>query len=185
MLLFDHLVSKRYQKVPSCINLGVWSKWFCHPLRPLCTDFFHIFCIFDFFSPFWPLCSGARQSEKRWTDVSNFFVSYFWMHNVQSFYKNIHLPIFEICVFRGYLRHHLSYKRADICKNAVSPEKSKLLEIIRHFEQFKNFLFMDLRFRDWTYIQTRFLLKNYHATSSSQTRCVCRNFVNLIFISCH
>ena len=37
MLLFDHFMSKRYQKVPSCINLRVWTKGFCHPLQPLCT----------------------------------------------------------------------------------------------------------------------------------------------------
>ena len=30
-------------------------------------------------------------------------------------------------------------KSGDICKNAVLPEKSKLLEKIRHFEMFKNF----------------------------------------------
>ena len=28
---------KRYKKLPSCINLRVWPKGFCHPLRPLCT----------------------------------------------------------------------------------------------------------------------------------------------------
>ena len=33
---------------------------------------------------------------------------------------------------------------------------------------------MDLRFRNWTYIQTSFRLKNHHATTSSQARCVCR-----------
>ena len=32
--------------------------------------------------------------------------------------------------------------------------------------------FMDLRFRNWTYIQTSFQLKNRHATSSSHARCV-------------
>ena len=32
-----------------------------------------------------------------------------------------------------------SQKSADIFKNAVFPEKSKLLEKIRHFEKFKNF----------------------------------------------
>ena len=30
-------------------------------------------------------------------------------------------------------------KSADVCKNAVLPEKSKLLEKIRHFEKFKDF----------------------------------------------
>ena len=55
--------------------------------------------------------------------------------------KNIHLPVFEICVFRGYLRNHLNpvTNSADICKNAVLAEKSKLLEKIRRFEKFKNF----------------------------------------------
>ena len=37
MLLFYHYISKRYQKVKSCINLRVRPKGFCHPLRPLCT----------------------------------------------------------------------------------------------------------------------------------------------------
>ena len=37
MLLFDHYISKTYQKVPSCINVRVWPKGFCQPLRPLCT----------------------------------------------------------------------------------------------------------------------------------------------------
>ena len=36
ILLFDHCIFKRYQKVPSWINLRVWPKGFCHPLRPLC-----------------------------------------------------------------------------------------------------------------------------------------------------
>ena len=35
MLFFDHCIFKRYQKVPSCINLRV--QRFCHPLQPLCT----------------------------------------------------------------------------------------------------------------------------------------------------
>ena len=47
------------------------------------------------------------------------------------------------------------------------------------------FFFMDLRFRNWTYIQTIFQFKNHHGTSSCQARCVCCIFVNLIFISCH
>ena len=34
---------------------------------------------------------------------------------------------------------NLVTKSADICKNAVLPEKSKLLEKIRYFEKFKNF----------------------------------------------
>ena len=75
-------------------------------------------------------------------------------------------------------------KSTDICKNAVVSEKIKLLEKIRHLETF----FMDLRHldhgsRNWTYIQTRFRLKNHHATSLSQARCVCRIFVNQISIS--
>ena len=41
-------------------------------------------------------------------------------------------------------------------KNAVLPEKSKLLKKIRQFEQIKNFFFMDLRVRHWTYIQNKF-----------------------------
>ena len=43
---------------------------------------------------------------------------------------------------------------------------------------------MDLRFRNWTYIQTSFWLKNRHTTSSSQARFFCRILVNLISISC-
>ena len=37
MLLCDHLISKRYQKVQSCINLRICRKGFCHPLQPLCS----------------------------------------------------------------------------------------------------------------------------------------------------
>ena len=75
-------------------------------------------------------------------------------------------------------------KSADICKNAVLPEKSKLYEKTAILKKSKTF-FMDLMFRNWTYIQTSLLLKNHHATSSSQARCVCRIFVNQISISCH
>ena len=39
VLLFDHFISKRYQKVPSWINLRVWHNGFCHLLWPLCTVF--------------------------------------------------------------------------------------------------------------------------------------------------
>ena len=117
--------------------------------------------------------------------------------------KKTHLADFETCVFRVYLRNGLSYKKvnyiylhprlktfqitksADIFKNAFLPEESNLLEKIRHFEKFKKNFFMDLRFRDSNYIQTSFRIKNHHATSSSHARCVCRIFVNLIFISCH
>ena len=53
------------------------------------------------------------------------------------------------------------------------------------FWKIQNLFFMDLRFRNWSYIQTSFQLKNHHATSSSQARCFCRIFVNLIFINCH
>ena len=67
--------------------------------------------------------------------------------------KNTHLADFETSVFRGYLRNHLSYKKviyiylhpcrksfqmkkdlkpvtksADICKDAVLPEKNKLFK---------------------------------------------------------
>ena len=72
--------------------------------------------------------------------------------------KNTHLADFETCAFRGYFWNHLSYKKvlfaslskelsdkiknfwnpvtksANIFKNAVLPDKSKLLEKIRHFE---------------------------------------------------
>ena len=37
MLIFDHIISKRYQKVQCCIILKVWPNGFCHPLRPLCN----------------------------------------------------------------------------------------------------------------------------------------------------
>ena len=40
-------------------------------------------------------------------------------------------------------------------------------------------------FRNRTYKQKSFRLKNPHATSSSQARCLCRILVNLVFISCH
>ena len=48
MLIFDHFISKRYQKVQFCINLRVWPNGFCHPLRPLCTGRLRddkIFCL--------------------------------------------------------------------------------------------------------------------------------------------
>ena len=94
----------------------------------------------------WKKNSDFYSSSKKTITVSN---------------KNTHLPAFEVCVFRVNLRNHLSYKKvihiylytylkgfqmkkkisnpvtksADICKNAVLPEKSKLLEKIRHFEK--------------------------------------------------
>ena len=45
--------------------------------------------------------------------------------------------------------------------------------------------FMDVRFRNRTCIKTNFRLKNHHAISLSQARCLCGIFVNMIFISCH
>ena len=39
MLLFDHYVSKIYQKVPNWFNIRVWPKGFCHPFRSLWNDF--------------------------------------------------------------------------------------------------------------------------------------------------
>ena len=62
------------------------------------------------------------------------------------------------------------------------------LEIFRKilpFCKIEKIFFMDLRFRNWTHIQTSFRLKNHHAISSSQARCVWHIFVNLMFISCH
>ena len=75
-------------------------------------------------------------------------------------------------------------KSTDICKSAVLPEKVSYWKKSRILKNSKTF-FMDLRYRNWTYIQTIFLLKNRHATSSSQARCVCPIFVNLMFNSCH
>ena len=64
--------------------------------------------------------------------------------------KKTHLAVFKICAFRVYLRNYFSYekviyiylhpcvtKSADVCKNAVLPEKSKVFEKIRHFEKLK------------------------------------------------
>ena len=45
---------------------------------------------------------------------------------------------------------------------------------------YSKLFFMDLRFRNWTYKQTSFWLKNRHATSSNKARCNCHIFVNLI-----
>ena len=76
--------------------------------------------------------------------------------------KKTYLADFETWVFRVYLRNRLSYKKviyiyshpclksfkifsnlvtksAVIFKNALLPNKSKLLKKIRHFEKFKNF----------------------------------------------
>ena len=57
---------------------------------------------------------------------------------------------------------NLVTKSVDICKNAASRKKV-------------------LKFGNWTCIQTEFWLKNHHATSSNQARCVFRIFVNQIF----
>ena len=49
----------------------------------------------------------------------------------------------NILVWRAFgcknIFSNLVTKSADICKNAVLPEKSKLLEKIQHLEKFKNF----------------------------------------------
>ena len=63
---------------------------------------------------------------------------------------------------------NLVTKPADICKNAVLPEKK-----VRYWKKYailKNWKkkFMDIRLRNWTYIKTIFLLKNHHTTFSSQ-----------------
>ena len=105
--------------------------------------------------------------------------------------------------FRIYLQNHLSYKKVIyiylhpcvktflirsqnllifakmlFCQKKVSYwKKSAILKKSKTF-------FHGLRFRHWNYIQTSFRLKKYHATSSSQAKCVCCIFVNQIFISC-
>ena len=73
---------------------------------------------------------------------------------------------------------------ADFAENTDFSKKKSAVEKNPPFWNIRIFFFMDLRFRNWTYIQTRFWLKNCHATSSSQARFVCCIFVNLISISC-
>ena len=85
----------------------------------------------------------------------------------------------EIRIFQTRSQNQLIF-----AKTPFYQKKSKLLRIIRHFEKLKNFFFMHLRVRSWTYIQTSFRLKNHHATSSNQARCFCRIFVNQISNSC-
>ena len=59
----------------------------------------------------WPIWNldpkGAKRSVKIW--VTNFYES-FCKYTVSN--KNTHLANFETCVFRGYLRNHLSYKKS-------------------------------------------------------------------------
>ena len=52
----------------------------------------------------WPCQRKVDKSENR-----QFLVYGKVLHTVSN--KNIHLPVFEICVFRGYLRNHLSSKK--------------------------------------------------------------------------
>ena len=66
----------------------------------------------------------------------------------------------------------------DISKNFNFQIKSKLMGKIRHFGENCIFFHMYIKSRNIIYIQTRFQLKNYHATSSNQTRCVCRILMN-------
>ena len=70
-------------------------------------------------------------------------------------------------------------KSADICKNAFLPEKSKLLEKNPMFWKIRKLFFIDLTFRNWTFIQTSFRLKNHHATPSSQPYFCKLNFYQL------
>ena len=83
----------------------------------------------------------------------------------QEFFKSGHINSWSLQK-RCFARKKVSYwKKSAILQNSKTS-------------------FMDLRFRNWTYIQTSFWLKNRHATSSSQARCVFRIFVNQISISC-
>ena len=109
------------------------------------------------------LSARLQKIYKIQKKIPGFGTHIFWQGTVS--YKNTHLAVIETCVFRVYLRNHLTYKKlifiysypclksfqmkkefsnpvtksADIFKNAVLLEKSKLLEKIRHFEKFKNF----------------------------------------------
>ena len=60
-------------------------------------------------------------------------------------------------------------KSADIGENVNLPIKSQLLGKIRHFEIFKNLSSMDIQSRNRVYIQTRFQLKNHHATKINKS----------------
>ena len=102
------------------------------------------------------ICLFAGKAFSKWVLSS-------LIHRTTVSNKNTHLANFETCVFRGYLRNRLSYKNvlyiylhpclksfqmknnfwnpvsksADIFKNAVFPEQSKLLEKIHQFEKIK------------------------------------------------
>ena len=71
-------------------------------------------------------------------------------------------------------------KQLIFAKTHIFRKKSQQSEKNRHFENSRNFFHRKNRI----YIQTRFQLKNHHATSSNQTRCVCHILMNQIYISC-
>ena len=75
--------------------------------------------------------------------------------------------------------NQLIFSKTLFCQKKVSYWKKSAI-----LKNLKKLFSMDLRFRNWTYIQTSFRLKKHYATSSSQDRCVCRIFVNKISISC-
>ena len=91
--------------------------------------------------------------EQGFTSTFQVFLRFYCKPTVSN--KNTHLADFEACVFRGYLRNHLSYKKVFniylqpfqirsqnqliFTKTLFCQQKSKLLEKIRHFEKFKNF----------------------------------------------
>ena len=128
------------------------------------------------------------------------YVAYGFIDAICNTVSNIkkHLADFDTCVFRVYLRKHLTYKKSYFhlfasLSEELSDQKiifqiwsqNQLIFCQKKVSYWKFFFFMNLRFRAWTYIQTSFWLKKHHATSSSQARLVFRIFVNLIFISWH
>ena len=146
-------------------------------------------------SPQWPIYYKERVDPNRWihlTTVSN--------------KKNPHLAVFETYISRTtrarkkrYLHQFASsseelsdekelfksgHKISWYLQKRCFARKNKAIGKNLPFWKIKKLFFMDLRFRNCTYIQTSFWLKNRHATSSSQARCVFHIFVNQISISC-
>ena len=116
--------------------------------------------------------------------------------------KNTHQAVFETCLFRLYLRLQKSFSHLFASFSEKFSDEKRVFQIqsqnllifaktlfcqkkVSYQKKSAFFLNQKFFFMDWTYIQTSFRLKNHHATSLSQARCVYSIFVNQISISCH
>ena len=115
----------------------------------------NIFCSHTFFDTF-----GTFFFSKVFCSIWNIFCS--WFHATKKKKKNNN----KAC-FRTF--EHSS--------------RSKKLAVRKNPPFWKIKFFLDLNFRNRTYIQTIFPLKNHNANCSNQARCVCSNSMNPIFIS--